>query len=839
MEQEDRGKLPARGMSILVRIVGIFFASTTIVVGVLSFQFLQTVEKTAVKTIEEAGREATLLEADQISGAVKFRKVEDIEARLGKMVEIEGDRHVQTWVFDTEGNILTQLGDGAEAMQDNVLSEALSVADSGEAILDREGLRITAPVRDRSGQLVGVVSTIRTADTAIATARREILVELAMAFAIFLGLMVGTGFLLRQWISRPVVALEQRTRSMADGDLSGTVPGTERRDEIGQTSRALEILREKLEAAERSSRDAIIAGAGFSSSSAPLLLADTDFLVIQKNEALVAECTTCLGRLLDKDRRVPSDVLHRLPDIDLAAIVSRGLPAKLDFEFDGRTMSMGINQIDQDGSVIGYVIELKDVTRTRNEAATFAALDSSMLRASFDAKGEKLAANDRFSALIGKDAIAALSIRDRLTSSEDGHSLLESAASGATFTGEMRLDELTLSGAFAPISDQDGKTTGYVLLASDVTQDRAFAAQAEAQRKTAEENQAEIVTRLTTALQELADGDLTTRLEQKFKGGHDNLRLDFNSALTALDQTIVQVLDKAISIKGETDNISNAASDLSKRTEQQAATLEQFAAALTEITQSVASAAEGASQADEAVTAARKNAETSGEVVKQAVSAMSEIATSSEQISKIIGVIDDIAFQTNLLALNAGVEAARAGDAGRGFAVVASEVRALAQRSSEAAREINELISASGGQVKRGVSLVDKTGTALKDIVLSVREISDLVANIATSAREQSNGLSEINGAMAQLDQVTQQNAAMFEETSAATRMLSEEADNLTATTSKFTTSGASSLPAQNRPAHRSEWEEQETRAISTKAQSTSSQGTAAVAIEEDDWDEF
>jgi methyl-accepting chemotaxis protein len=465
-----------------------------------------------------------------------------------------------------------------------------------------------------------------------------------------------------------------------------------------------------------------------------------------------------------------------------------------------------------------------------------------MLRASFDANGEILSANDRFSKLTGYDATAALSIRERLTSSEEGHSILDSAASGTTYTGEMRLGELTLSGAFAPISDQDGKATGYVLLASDVTQDRAFAVQAEAQRKTAEENQAEIVNRLTNALQQLAQGDLTTRLEQQFKGGHDNLRLDFNTALTALDQTIVQVLDKAISIKGETDNISNAASDLSKRTEQQAATLEEFAAALTEITQSVASAAEGASQADEAVTAARKNAESSGEVVKQAVSAMSEIATSSEQISKIIGVIDDIAFQTNLLALNAGVEAARAGDAGRGFAVVASEVRALAQRSSEAAREINELISASGGQVKRGVSLVDKTGTALKDIVLSVREISDLVANIATSAREQSNGLSEINGAMAQLDQVTQQNAAMFEETSAATRLLSEEADNLTATTSRFATSGATALPVPDRQPHHSDWDEQEARATSTsrKAQNPSSQGALAVAVEDDeDWDEF
>uniref|UniRef100_UPI0026F0C354 methyl-accepting chemotaxis protein n=1 Tax=Phenylobacterium aquaticum TaxID=1763816 RepID=UPI0026F0C354 len=245
--------------------------------------------------------------------------------------------------------------------------------------------------------------------------------------------------------------------------------------------------------------------------------------------------------------------------------------------------------------------------------------------------------------------------------------------------------------------------------------------------------------------------------------------------------------------------ISHASDDLSKRTERQAATLEETAAAVEEITATVKKAAEGARSAHTAVADTKVDAERGGAVAHQAISAMSEIEASSSQIGEIIGVIDEIAFQTNLLALNAGVEAARAGDAGKGFAVVASEVRALAQRSAEAAKEIKALISASNQQVSTGVDLVGKTGEALRRIVSQVAQITDLITGIAASAQEQAAGLHQVNTAVNQMDQMTQQNAAMVEESTAASHALSNEATELNRLMGEF---DLGAITAARRPAH-------------------------------------
>ncbi|MDP3747533.1 MAG: HAMP domain-containing methyl-accepting chemotaxis protein [Phenylobacterium sp.] len=321
-------------------------------------------------------------------------------------------------------------------------------------------------------------------------------------------------------------------------------------------------------------------------------------------------------------------------------------------------------------------------------------------------------------------------------------------------------------------------------------------AQAERERLAGEEaatarGQALVVGSFGEGLERLAEGDLTYRMKGELPPAYLKLQSDFNLAAAKLQNTLGVVVGAAAGMRSGAGEISTAADDLSQRTEQQAASLEETAAALDEITATVRRTAEGASHARKVVETARSDAAEGADVVKRATSAMDEIEGSSRQIGQIIGVIDEIAFQTNLLALNAGVEAARAGEAGKGFAVVASEVRALAQRSAEAAKEIKALIMSSSAQVGTGVELVAATGKALQRIVIQVAEINGIVAEIAASAQEQATGLQQVNTAVNHMDQVTQQNAAMVEESTAASHSLANEAAELATLVAQFRTGDA------------------------------------------------
>ncbi|MGO7333960.1 methyl-accepting chemotaxis protein [Rhizobium leguminosarum] len=298
------------------------------------------------------------------------------------------------------------------------------------------------------------------------------------------------------------------------------------------------------------------------------------------------------------------------------------------------------------------------------------------------------------------------------------------------------------------------------------------------------------VTALGDGLRRLAAGDLASHIAEPFVAHLDALREDFNNSVEKLNETLHTVGANARAIGAGANEIRSSADQLSQRTEQQSASVEETAAALEEITTTVRDAAKRAEEASQLVARTRLGAEKSGEVVRKAVSAMQQIEKSSGEISNIIGVIDDIAFQTNLLALNAGVEAARAGDAGKGFAVVAQEVRELAQRSAKAAKEIKALISTSGSHVQTGVSLVGETGKALDAIVQEVQEINQHVHAIAEASREQSIGLQEINTAVNTMDQGTQQNAAMVEESTAASHNLATEASALNNLLGQFRLTG-------------------------------------------------
>ncbi|BCH65143.1 MULTISPECIES: methyl-accepting chemotaxis protein [Rhizobium/Agrobacterium group] len=295
---------------------------------------------------------------------------------------------------------------------------------------------------------------------------------------------------------------------------------------------------------------------------------------------------------------------------------------------------------------------------------------------------------------------------------------------------------------------------------------------------------------LGEGLKRLAQGDVSFQLNDAFAAEYESLRQDFNASLEQLGTTLGSVLQTVEGMENGTREIADGTNDLSKRTEQQAAALEETAAALDQITVNVTNSSQRTEEARSVAITANQNAVRSSEVVNQAENAMKRIEESSQQISNIIGVIDEIAFQTNLLALNAGVEAARAGEAGKGFAVVAQEVRELAQRSAQAAKEIKGLIQNSSSEVDSGVKLVRETGVALKSIGDHVVQINQLMEAIATSAREQSTGLAEVNSAVNQMDQTTQQNAAMVEQSTAAAAALATEANRLKTLVSQFQLAG-------------------------------------------------
>ena len=439
------------------------------------------------------------------------------------------------------------------------------------------------------------------------------------------------------------------------------------------------------------------------------------------------------------------------------------------------------------GKVVKVVKLALDITAARlkadHDADVMQAISRSQASIEFNLQGQILEVNDNFLKSVGYSRNEVVGARHSMfvepayAASAEYKQFWERLGKGEFITGNFCRraksgQAVWLQAAYNPIMDAHGKVTMIVKFATDIT------------------GLMDSVAVVGSGLRHLAEGDLESRVTAKLLPTLDKLRTDFNAAAENLQSTLKVVATTGHAIQSATGEISAATQNLSRRTEQQAASLEQTAAALDEITTTVKKTAAGALRAREVVTEAKSDAEKSGGIVHQAVSAMGEIEKSSREIGNIIGVIDEIAFQTNLLALNAGIEAARAGDAGRGFAVVATEVRALAQRSAAAAKEIKALISASGKQVSNGVGLVGDAGQALERIVGQVAKIDGVIAEIAASAQEQSAGLSEVNIAVNQMDQVTQQNAAMVEETAAVSEQLANEGETLTRLISGFKLGG-------------------------------------------------
>lgn len=329
------------------------------------------------------------------------------------------------------------------------------------------------------------------------------------------------------------------------------------------------------------------------------------------------------------------------------------------------------------------------------------------------------------------------------------------------------------------------------LRVESLSEEQRMAAEAERLRNDAEKQASQeqidfAVRQLAQSLRQLSEGDLTCAIATPFSGGLDQLRQDFNDSIERLNETLAQIRHDAYGIQANGNAMRASADELSRRTETQAASLEQTAAAVDEITVTVRQTASRAGEANAIVGETRKNAEASSEIVADAVESMTRIEDASRKIEQIIDVIEDIAFQTNLLALNAGIEAARAGEAGKGFAVVAQEVRELAQRSAGAANEIKSLIDTATREVSTGVQQVQRTGEALGDISSRIAQLYEHVQMIAQAAQDQSAGLQEVNTAVNQMDQMTQANAAMVEEANAMSQQLAHEGDHLMQLVSQF-----------------------------------------------------
>jgi len=431
------------------------------------------------------------------------------------------------------------------------------------------------------------------------------------------------------------------------------------------------------------------------------------------------------------------------------------------------------------GNVVKVVKVAIDITETKLQNAEFESkLNAiSLVQAviEFTPAGEIITANENFLKTMGyrldeiKGQHHRMFVEPSYAASSDYQAFWRKLNAGEFIADGFRRigkggKEAFLQASYNPILDPNGKVAKVVKFATDITD----------------------LVDLGAGLKRMAASDLEQPIQRTFAPALERSRLDFNTAQEMLRSTMLGITEGVNLVATGGQEITKAADDLSSRTEQQAASLEETAAALDQVTATVKKTTDGAKQARSVVSEARSDAETSGDIVRQTVEAMSRIEKSSQEISQIIGVIDEIAFQTNLLALNAGVEAARAGEAGRGFAVVASEVRALAQRSAEAAKEIKGLITTSNTEVGHGVKLVAETGKSLARIIGKVTEINSVVADIAAGAEEQSTALQQVNTAVNQMDHTTQQNAAMAEEATAAARSMMRETEKLSAMVGEF-----------------------------------------------------
>lgn len=726
----------------------------------------------------------TLVMAERLVGPIRFKRLEDVDHLLNEAL-MQSELAVDAIVLLPDGTVMSR--EGSELAEEDMTLLRQLAEDSISSNEERRvpsGLRVAMPIRKSVDEpAIGAVATLWTAKPFLATIAQYRNLQI-MGAGIALAVLVGLSALfIRGMVSSPIARIEQRASQMAHGDLQSPVPDLQRKGEIGGLASSMEGLRSNLQDAERAAKAAFYESAGYKASSAAQFLCDAEFRIESANAEF--------SRLLEDTGFVGIEPLGQTTDVfDIPvlrpeALKDSGFPFRCEFSMNGKTISVNIAAIVENGESKGYVCEWQDVSARKVSEGILAALEQGQLRADFDGRGVLSFASDRMREALGDRPAREIESLCQLVGGD-----FSSVRAGRAFFGRIILGSgqkrRILDGSVSPIKDANGQISRFVVLGNDITVAEAALSEAREQAERLAESQSLVVSQLQIAMRSLSEGVLTSRIDVEFSEDYEALRADFNKAVNALGIAMREVLDGASQIHVDIEGVAQTIEDFARRTEQQAATLEETSAAISELSASVSNATQGAKVARETVTSARDQAASSSQIVRETISAMEEIEQSSRGIAKIITVIDDIAFQTNLLALNAGVEAARAGEAGRGFAVVASEVRELAQRSAGAASEITKLINTSGEQVKIGVALVGKAGAALSQIAESIGIAAEQVETITSSAEEQALGIEEINQAMQSIDQGTQQNAVMFQETAASAVALQKQSQALEHAAAEF-----------------------------------------------------
>jgi methyl-accepting chemotaxis protein len=531
--------------------------------------------------------------------------------------------------------------------------------------------------------------------------------------------------------------------------------------------------------------------------SSAIMMVDRDFMVtyvneptrelLKKNEAAFRQ----LWPSFDAGKIVGMciDTFHKNPEHQRKLLADPSkLPIRTEITIGDVKIALLVNgAFDGKGNHVGNVLEWRDVTAERLNAGMLEAINKAQAVIEFSTDGKIQHANENFLKAMGytleeiRGQHHSMFVESAYRQSAEYRLFWEKLARGEFDAGQYKRlgkggKEIWIQASYNPILDANGKAFKVVKYATDITAS-VLASQA-----------LQLAVQQTQNVVKAAEAnDLTQRIPLDGKSGEiAALCGGVNGLLDTMATVIKKIKSVAREVSNASGEISASTTDLSQRTEEQAASLEETSASMEEIAATVKKNAENAQEANQSASGTREVADRGGQVVAKAVDAMAKIEESSRKISDIIGVIDEIARQTNLLALNAAVEAARAGDAGRGFAVVASEVRSLAQRSSQAAKDIKDLITNSNGQVKDGVDLVNRAGTALNEIVESIKKVANIVSDIATASVEQATGIEQINKALTQMDEVTQQNSALVEENAATAKTLEQQAATMTTEVNLF-----------------------------------------------------